>query len=160
MFVNKNPKWFDQLLSPLSSSLHPLSEITRYKVKTLLSWHMIWHAWIRLFVILFPVAGMFVYSNTKLFKVVERGSRGNWLGNSVTLLLCIFNITLCILMEYRVSECALQRSSAALIFDISYGVHCVTIKDGSNLEMPPSIYTWRVSMKESRLKWGRGDNVH
>lgn len=39
------------------------------------------------------------------------------------------------------------RSSVTLIFDISYGVHCVTIKDGDNLEMPFSIYTWRVSMR-------------
>lgn len=55
-------------------------------------------------------------------------------------------------MAYCVLKCALLRSSVALIFDISYGVHCVTIKDGDNLEMPPSIYTWRVSMRESRLE--------
>lgn len=57
-------------------------------------------------------------------------------------------------MARRVLKCALLRSSVALIFDTSYGVHCVAIKDGDNLEMPPSIYTCRVSMRESRLDTG------
>lgn len=74
----------------------------------------------------------------------------------VTPLLCILNVTLCILSACRVSKCAPLRSRVALIFDISYGVHCVTIKDADNLEMPPSIYTHGVSMRESQLKRKEG----
>lgn len=71
-----------------------------------------------------------------------------------------FHITLCILIAcYDVSKCVLRRSSVSLIFDISYGVHCVMIKDGDNLEMPPSIYTWSVSVRESRLKLWRQKEI-
>lgn len=96
-------------------------------------------------------------SNTKLFKEVERRSPGNFVGR--------VGNTAALHFEQRamlshgmpcLTVCSTVRSSVTLIFDISYGVHCVTIKDGDNLEMPPSIYTWRVSMRESRLKSGEG----
>lgn len=135
-----------------SSSLHPLGEISRYhNLKTLC--HMIWHAGITPFVILFLVVGIFVCSNTKLFKEVERRSLGSFVGR--------VGNTAALHFERRamlsrgmpwLKVCSAVRSSVTLIFDISYGVHRVTIKDGDNLEMPPSIYTWRVSMRESRLK--------
>lgn len=135
-----------------SSSLHPLGEISRYNnLKTLC--HMIWHAGITPFVILFLVVGIFVCSNTKLFKEVERRSLGSFVGR--------LGNTAALHFERRamlsrgmpwLKVCSAVRSSVTLIFDISYGVHRVTIKDGDNLEMPPSIYTWRVSMRESRLK--------
>lgn len=92
---------------PFSSSLHPLSEISRYKLKTLCQpWHRIWHARVALFVILFLVVGMYVCSNTKLFKVVERGSPRICVGRVGNPSLCILNITLCILVACRVSKCA------------------------------------------------------
>lgn len=87
---------------------------------------------------------------SKWWKEDPRGTASE--EHSVTLLLCILNVTLCVLMPCRGSKYALLRSSVALIFDISYGVHSVTIKDGDNLEMPPPIYTRKVSMRESRLK--------
>lgn len=128
-----------------SSSLHPLGEISRYNnLKTLC--HVIWHAGITPFVILFVVVGIFVCSNTKLFKEVERRSLGSFVGR--------VGNTAALLSRGMpwLKVCSAVRSSVTLIFDISYGVHRVTIKDGDNLEMPPSIYTWRVLMRESRLK--------
>lgn len=88
---------------------------------------------------MFLAAGMFMCSNTKLFKEVEKGSLGNRAEKSVTPLLCI--PALCILVAYRVSKCAPLTSSVPLIFDHSYGVYCVTIKDGDNVEMTSLIYS-------------------
>ena len=118
------------------------------------SWHMIWQTWIR--TLCHPAPGS---RNVPWAQTVQRS--GKRISRDLRWGVCYstalhFHITPCAQLACRASTCALPRSSVALIFDISYGLRCATIKDGDNLEMPPSIYTPSVSMRESRLKGGGG----
>lgn len=91
---------------------------------------------------------------TELFKEVERGSRGGSFHGSVGGVAALHFERRPVLSRGVpcLDVCSAAWSAVTLIFDISYGVHCVTIKDEDNLEMSLSIYTRRVSMRESRLK--------
>lgn len=98
-------------------------------------------------------------SNAHVCREVETRAPGKCFRKSEASLLCISTSRYAFSWHTMTSQRVLRRSSVSLIFDISYGVHCVTIKDEDNLEMPPSIYTQSVSVRESRLKLGRQKEI-
>lgn len=120
MFADVTSNDSTNYFPPRCSSLHPLSEISRYNLKTL-PFRGTGFDTPGLDSLLSPSSaeGTFMRSNTKLFKEVQTGSLGSHVGKSLTPHHAIW-----IRMAYRVSKCAPLRNCCFNIWYILWGPPC------------------------------------